>query len=77
MLLIFLKNSKVTYLIDNETNNVIYIAKSRSELAETLKTGVSNISMYITKKKLYLGRLTVTNGPVYESMFTTNLMSLK
>ena len=50
MLPSFLKNSKATYLIDNETNKVIYIASSRSELAGIFKTGISNISMYITKK---------------------------
>ena len=72
-----LKNSKFTYLINNETNEVIYIAKSRTELAKILKTGVSNISAYIRQKYLYLGRLTITNGPIDESVFTTNFMSLE
>lgn len=76
MLPSFLKCSKVTYLVDNETKKVIYIAKSRSELAETLKTGVSNISsMYISQKKLYLGRFIITDGPIDESVFTIDFLS--
>ena len=53
MLPSFLRNYKATYVIENETNKVIYIASSRQELAGIVKTGISNISMYITKKILF------------------------
>ena len=76
MLPSFLKNFKVTYLVYNETNKVIYIAKSRTELAEILNTGVSIISMYILQKKnLYLGSLIITNGTIDEFVFTIDLIS--
>ena len=75
MLPSLLKNSKVTYLIDNETNKIIYKAESRTELAKVIDVYRGNISTLISKKELFLGRLTVSESPLDESVYTTDLMN--
>lgn len=79
MLPSFLKNSKMTYFIDNETKKIIYKTDSRTELAYAINVDRSNLSRFIKSSGLFLGRFLILNSenPLDISDYTTDLMSPK
>lgn len=76
MLPSFIKNSKATYFYDTQNKELLFISKSRSELASLIPIG-SNISGYRqAKDRLYLDRFFISDHLLSEDTYTTNLLSM-
>lgn len=76
MLPSFIKNSKATYFYDTQNKELLFISKSRSELASLIPIG-SNISVYRqAKDRLYLDRFFISDHLLSEDTYTTNLLSM-
>lgn len=75
MLPSFIKNTKATYFYDTQNKELIFISKSRGELAGLTPVGY-NISGYIQgNNRLYLNRFFISDHPLSEDTYTTNLLS--
>lgn len=76
MLPSFIKNSKATYFYDTQNKELLFISKSRSELASLIPIG-SNISGYRqAKDRLYLDRFFISDHLLSEDTYTTKLLSM-
>ncbi|GAA5133768.1 hypothetical protein GCM10023339_69810 [Alloalcanivorax gelatiniphagus] len=75
MLPSFIKSSKVTYLYDQKNKELVYASQTRGELAELVPTGI-NIGKYLYgKNRFYLDRFFVSDHPLSEDIYATNLRS--
>jgi len=75
MLPSLIKSSKATYLYDIKNKELIYISKTRGELAELMPTG-NNVGKYLHgKNRFYLDQFFVSDYPLSEDIYATNLRS--